>query len=153
MVYEYKRVFGKADPISASSKMQAYDEEKMFKMHNVTDDVLDGTFQNDEKKFWSELPYDAKVRKIINYTNKQYEEEVISKTKSAMMRSELISLLSKRKLNKDYHVNYDVENKCIIDLPCIEYDPITECYNYIELSEKGTSSIKKNIFKENISKI
>tara|TARA_Y100000389_G_C17287551_1_gene426254 strand:- start:34 stop:489 length:456 start_codon:yes stop_codon:yes gene_type:complete len=151
MVYEYKRVFGKSNPISASSKMQAYDEEKMFKMHNVTDDILDGTFENEEKKCWSELPHDAKVRKIINYTNKQYEIEAISKIQSTMLRSELISLLSKRKLNKDIHVNYDAENKCIIGVPCVEYDNIIECYVFVE--EKETSSIKKIILEKNISKI
>lgn len=151
MVYEYKRVFGKSDPISASSKIQEYDEEKMFKMHNVTDDILDGTFENEEKKCWSELPHDAKIRKIINYTNKQYEMKVISKSRSSMLRSELISLLSKRKINKDYQVNYDAENKCIIGLPCVEYDNIIECYVFVE--EKGTSSIKKNILEKNISKI
>ena len=146
MVYEYKRVFGKADPIASASGFEAYDEEKMFVMHNITDEILDGTLDN---MTWSELPYDVKMRKIINYANNQ--KATISDTQCAMLRAELITLLSKRKLNKDYQVEYDAESKNITNIPCVVYDPVTECYNFIEKSV--SSSIKKTILQENISKI
>ena len=117
-------------------------------LHNVTDEVLDGEIDG---LSWSELPYDTKLRKVIGYTVQQLENKVISQKQYSMLRSELITLLSKRKLNKDNLVEYDIEKKCIMNVPCLVFDPVMECYNYLE--EKTNSSIKKTIFKENVSKI
>lgn len=145
MVYEYKRIYGKSDPLN---EFKAYDEQEMYVMHNVTDEVLDGEIDG---LSWSELPYDTKLRKVMGYTVQQLENKVISQKQYSMLRSELITLLSKRKLNKDNLVEYDIEKKCIISVPCLVFDPVMECYNYLE--EKTNSSIKKTIFKENVSKI
>lgn len=145
MVYEYKRIYGKSDPLN---EFKAYDEQEMYVMHNVTDEVLDGEIDG---LSWSELPYDTKLRKVMGYTVQQLENKVISQKQYSMLRSELITLLSKRKLNKDNLVEYNIERKCIISVPCLVFDPVMECYNYLE--EKTNSSIKKTIFKENVSKI
>ena len=150
MVYEYKRVFGKSDPVGAGARagFQAYDEQEVYVMHNVTDEVLDGEISG---LSWSELPYDTKMRKVLGYALEQRDKCIISEKQYAMMRGELIMLLSKRKLNKDSLVEYDIEKKCIISVPCLVFDLVHECYNYLE--EKTNSSIKKTIFKENVSKI
>lgn len=150
MVYEYKRVFGKSDPAGAGTKagFQAYNEQEVYVMHNVTDEVLDGEISG---LSWSELPYDTKMRKVLRYAVEQRDKGFISEKQYTMIRGELILLLSKRKLNKDSLVEYDIEKKCIMDVPCLVFDPVMECYNYLE--EKTNSSIKKTIFKENVSKI
>lgn len=145
MVYEYKRIYGKSNPLK---DFKAYDEQEMYVMHNVTDEVLDGEIDG---LSWSELPYDTKLRKVMGYTVQQLENKIISQKQYSMLRSELITLLSKRKLNKDNLVDYDIEKKCIMDVPCLVFDPVMECYNYFE--EKTNSSIKKTILKENVSKI
>ena len=145
MVYEYKRIYGKSYPLN---EFKAYDEQEMYVMHNVTDEVLDGEIDG---LSWSELPYDTKLRKVMGYTVQQLENKIITQKQYSMLRSELITLLSKRKLNKDNLVEYDIEKKCIISVPCLVFDPVHECYNYLE--EKTNSSIKKTIFKENVSKI
>ena len=149
MTYEYKRVFGKSDPVSAGSVFQAYDEDKMFVMHNITDEILDGSIEN-ENITWCELPYDTKLRKIINYTNEQLKNEVISEKQHSMLRTELITCLSKKKLNKEHLVEYDISKRCIVGIPCLVYDNIMECYNYVE---KEKNNIKKSILQEIISKI
>lgn len=145
MVYEYKRIFGKSNHIK---EFQAYDEQEMYVMHNVTNEVLDGEIDG---LSWNELPYDTKMRKVLNYTLEQHEKGVISEKQYAMLRSELITLLSKRKLNKDCLVEYDIKNKCIVSVPCLVFDHVMECYNYNE--EKTNSSIKKTILEKNVSKI
>jgi hypothetical protein len=149
MPYEYKRVFGKSDPLAKSSGFQQYDEDKMFVMHNVTDEILDGSIKN-ENITWCELPYDTKLRKIISYTNEQLKKGIISEKQHSMLRSELILCLSKKKLNKVHSVEYDTSKRSIINVPCLVYDNITECYNYFE---KEKNIIKKSILQENISKI
>tara|TARA_Y100000389_G_scaffold190817_1_gene216098 strand:+ start:2185 stop:2637 length:453 start_codon:yes stop_codon:yes gene_type:complete len=150
MVYEYKRVFGKSDPLGAGSRagLQSYNEQEMYVMHNVTDEVIDGEIDN---MSWSELPYNTKLRKIMSYTVQQLENKLISQQQYSMLRSELITLLSKRKLGRDCLVEYDIESKTIISIPCLVFDPVMECYNFVE--EKTNSSIKKTILKENVSKI
>ena len=150
MVYEYKRVFGKSDPVGASSRsgFQAYNEQEMYVMNNVTDEVLDGEIAG---MTWNELPYDTKMRKVLTYAAEQHEKGLISEKQHSMLRGELITLLSKRKLNKDYLVEYDIENKTIVNVPCLVFDHVMECYNYVE--EKTNSSIKKTILEKNISKI
>lgn len=145
MVYEYKRIYGKSNPLK---DFKSYDEQEMYVMHNVTDEVLDGEIDG---LSWSELPYDTKLRKVMGYTVQQLENKIITQKQYSMLRSELITLLSKRKLNKDNLVEYDIEKKCIISVPCLVFDPVMECYNYFE--EKTNSSIKKTILKENVSKI
>lgn len=150
MVYEYKRVFGKSDPLGAGSRagLQSYNEQEMYVMHNVTDEVIDGEIDN---MSWSELPYNTKLRKIMSYTVQQLENKLISQQQYSMLRSELITLLSKRKLGRDCLVEYDIQSKTIISIPCLVFDPVMECYNFVE--EKTNSSIKKTILKENVSKI
>ena len=145
MVYEYKRIYGKSNPLK---DFKSYDEQEMYVMHNVTDEVLDGEIDG---LSWSELPYDTKLRKVMGYTVQQLENKIITQKQYSMLRSELITLLSKRKLNKDNLVEYDIERKCIISVPYLVFDPVMECYNYFE--EKTNSSIKKTILKENVSKI
>lgn len=146
MVYEYKRVFGKSDPLRTG--LQSYNEQEMYVMHNVTDEVIDGAIDG---MTWCELPYQTKLRKVMSYTVQQLENNLVSQQQYSMLRSELITLLSKRKLNKDCLVEYDIESKSILSIPCLVFDPVTECYNFFE--QKETSSIKKIILKENISKI
>ena len=150
MVYEYKRVFGKSDPLGAGSRagFQAYDEQEMYVMNNVTDEVLDGEIDG---MSWSELPYNTKLRKIMSYTVQQLESKLISQQQYSMLRSELITLLSKRKLGKDCLVEYDIQSKTILNVPCLVFDPVMECYNFVE--EKTNSSIKKIILEKNLSKI
>ena len=150
MVYEYKRVFGKSDPLGAGSRagFQAYNEQEMYVMHNVTDEVLDGEIDG---MSWSELPYNTKLRKIMTYTVQQLESKLISQKQYSMLRSELITLLSKRKLGRDCLVEYDTESKSILSIPCLVFDPVMECYNFVE--EKTNSSIKKIILEKNLSKI
>jgi hypothetical protein len=150
MVYEYKRVFGKSDPVSAGSRagLQAYNEQEMYVMNNVTDEVLDGEIAG---MTWNELPYYTKLRKIMSYTVQQLESKLISQQQYSMLRSELITLLSKRKLGRDCLVEYDTESKTILSVPCLVFDPVMECYNFVE--EKTNSSIKKTILEKNISKI
>ena len=150
MVYEYKRVFGKSDPVGAGLRagFQDYNEQVMYVMHNVTDVVLDGEIDG---LCWSELPYNTKLRKIMSYTVQQLESKVISQQQYSMLRSELITLLSKRKLGKDCLVEYDIESKTVLSVPCLVFDPVMECYNFVE--EKTNSSIKKIILEKNLSKI
>ena len=150
MVYEYKRVFGKSDPVGAGSRagLQAYNEQEMYVMNNVTDEVLDGEIDG---MTWNELPYNTKLRKIMSYTVQQLESKLISQQQYSMLRSELITLLSKRKLGRDCLVEYDTESKTILSVPCLVFDPVMECYNFVE--EKTNSSIKKTILEKNISKI
>ena len=150
MVYEYKRVFGKSDPVGAGSRagLQAYNEQEMYVMNNVTDEVLDGEIAG---MTWNELPYNTKLRKIMSYTVQQLESKLISQQQYSMLRSELITLLSKRKLGRDCLVEYDTESKTILSVPCFVFDPVMECYNFVE--EKTNSSIKKTILEKNISKI
>mgnify|MGYP005639472307 FL=1 len=150
MVYEYKRVFGKSDPVGAGSRagLQAYNEQEMYVMNNVTDEVLDGEIAG---MTWNELPYNTKLRKIMSYTVQQLESKLISQQQYSMLRSELITLLSKRKLGRDCLVEYDTESKTILSVPCLVFDPVMECYNFVE--EKTNSSIKKTILEKNISKI
>jgi len=150
MVYEYKRVFGKSDPVGAGLRagFQDYNEQEMYVMHNVTDEVLDGEIDG---LCWSELPYNTKLRKIMSYTVQQLESKVISQQQYSMLRSELITLLSKRKLGKDCLVEYDIESKTVLSVPCLVFDPVMECYNFVE--EKTNSSIKKIILEKNLSKI
>ena len=150
MVYEYKRVFGKSDPVGAGSRagLQAYNEQEMYVMNNVTDEVLDGQIAG---MTWNELPYNTKLRKIMSYTVQQLESKLISQQQYSMLRSELITLLSKRKLGRDCLVEYDTESKTILSVPCLVFDPVMECYNFVE--EKTNSSIKKTILEKNISKI
>ena len=145
MVYEYKRVFGKSVPLN---EFKSYDEQEMYVMHNVTNEILDGEIDG---MSWSELPYNTKLRKIMSYTVQQLESKLISQQQYSMLRSELITLLSKRKLGKDCLVEYDTKSKTIISIPCLVFDTVMECYNFVE--EKTNSSIKKIILKENISKI
>ena len=150
MVYEYKRVFGKSDPLGAGSRagLQSYNEQEMYVMNNVTDEVLDGEIDG---MSWSELPYNTKLRKIMSYTVQQLENKLISQQQYSMLRSELITLLSKRKLGRDCLVEYDIQSKSILSIPCLVFDPVTECYNFFE--QKETSSIKKIILEKIISKI
>ena len=150
MVYEYKRVFGKSDPVGAGSRagLQAYNEQEMYVMNNVTDEVLDGEIAG---MTWNELPYNTKLRKIMSYTVQQLESKLISQQQYSMLRSELITLLSKRKLGRDCLVEYDTESKTILSVPCLVFDPVMECYNFVE--EKTNSSIKKIILEKNLSKI
>jgi len=118
-------------------------EEKNCVMHNITDKVLDGSLDNTIIN-WCELPYDTKVRKIINYSDEQLNKGVISEKQHYMLKIALISYLEKNIL-----VNYDVVKRCIIDVPCLVYDNVIECYDYVE-KEK---TVKKSLIKENISKI
>ena len=87
----------------------------------------------------------------MSYTVQQLESKVISQQQYSMLRSELITLLSKRKLNKDCLVEYDTQSKSILSIPCLVFDPVMECYNFVE--EKTNSSIKKIILEKNLSKI
>jgi hypothetical protein len=130
------------------------DIEKVFTMSNITQDVLNGTItmtgsekDTSYRLSWSCLTNETKIQKVITYCNdlKSNEKNV------NRIKSELIYLISKKKLNRNEHVEYDVETQKIINIPCVMYDSESNTY-YMEIINNKVS-LKSSILSNNAYKV
>ena len=151
--YEYKKIFGSMKNKPDYSNYET-DFEKVFTMSNITQDVLNGTITmtGSEKDAsyrlsWSCLTNETKIQKVITFCNAlQTNEKNINAIKS-----ELIYLISKKKLNRNEHVEYDVETQKIINIPAVLYDSDSNTY-YMELVNNKVS-LKSSILSNNAYKV
>lgn len=151
--YEYRKIFGSMKNKPDYSNYET-DIEKVFTMSNITQDVLNGTItmtgsekDTSYRLSWSCLTNETKIQKVIAYCNdlKSNEKNV------NRIKSELIYLISKKKLNRNEHVEYDVETQKIINIPCVMYDGESNTY-YMEIVNNKVS-LKSSILSNNAYKV
>ncbi len=151
--YDYRKIFGSMKNKPEYSNYET-DIDKVFKMSDITQEVLNGTINiNGSEKdpyymiTWSCLSKEIKIQKVIQYCEKLETTEQNAKN----IKSELIYLISKKKLNKNEHVNYNAETQKIENIPSVVYDKKTGSY-YMEIINDKVS-LKGSILSNNMHKV
>ena len=128
---EFKTPF---DIIKLRRKMKKVEESKQriesFKqqLKNNTENIINTNDIDIEeyKKTWMKLTNDQRSNRINDYIRKQ-EIDTIKKKKLRLL---LIQGITNKLLERK-SINYDDENACITNIPCVQYNQGTDNYYFI----------------------
>ena len=104
------------------------------------ENILDKERDREQKEPWNRLDKTTKVRRLICYADEIAVKEKLSKTERTQMKSQLISYLDKKLLQRNKDVIYDNETGIISDIQALEWASAPKRFT---LRRNNKSSIQK----------
>ena len=83
--------------------------------------ILDKDMDREQKEPWNRLDKTTKVQKLLIYIDMISERETLGKTDKNTLRTQIISYLDKKLLQRNKDVIYDKTTGTITDIPALEY--------------------------------
>ncbi len=106
--------------------------------------ILDKDMDREQKEPWNRLDKTTKVQKLLIYIDMISEREKLGKTDKNTLRTQIISYLDKKLLQRNKDVIYDKTTGVITDIPALEYITTSRKFTLRRAIKSQTKTRKKS---------
>jgi hypothetical protein len=110
--------------------------------YNTIDQLLEREKQHNKTETWNKLDKSIKIQKLHQYAEKYGKEHNLPVKDIKLLKSFFNDCLEKNKLQKTKDINYDKDNRIIVNIPSLAFNNINHNFTLKLTDTKRVSTLK-----------